>query len=58
MGCKDLALVMGVEEWLGRSLEWRPGLCLEDLDEKLGLYPRSFGTSLMDFMQGSDMMHF
>lgn len=41
-----------------RSLEWGPGVCLEDLDDKLGLHPRSFGTSPVDFMQGSDMMHF
>lgn len=34
-----------------------PGLCLEDLDEKLGLSPKSFGESLIDLMQGNDMMH-
>lgn len=50
----------GISDGGGRVTSKEPGmeasLCLEDLDEKLGLYPQSLGESLMDFMQGSDMM--
>lgn len=54
---QGVSISEGMGKWPGRRLEWWPGLCLEDLDEKLGLYPKSFGESLMDLMQGNDTMH-
>lgn len=57
MGCaKGLTSWQGWENgqeggWVGGQ-----GLCLKDLDEILGLYPKSFEEPLMNFMEGSDVM--